>query len=167
MRKTHLSRELRAQKAVDGGCYHPAWCPLTSGTLQQSQLALETAAWASPGKKKIFQWEYGQTGTARWATWRITSMESTVRHVDLTLPHFPLEVAACTLDRERKRMIPCDLECRCAMRRDRRVRQEEADIALSRRQFKRAFFPSRFCFFFSLGKTRKRAPKLAKRLQEF
>ena len=118
-------------------------------------------------KKKIFQWEYGQSAIARWVTWHVTSMESTVRHVDLTLPHFRREEAARTLDRERKRMIPCDLECRCASARDRRVRQEQADMAIPRRRFKRAFFPSPFGFFFSLGKTRKRAQKSFKNLAKF
>ena len=67
-------------------------------------------------------------------------MESIVRKVDLTLPHFRQEEAARTLDRERKRIIPCDVERRCAGGMDRRVGQEQADIALPTRQFKRAFF---------------------------
>ena len=47
-------------------------------------------------------------------TWHIMTIESTVRHDDLTLPRFALEVAARTLDRERKSVLPCDVECRCA-----------------------------------------------------
>ena len=167
MKKMYLGHEWQAQKAYVERCYPPIRSPLTSGTLQQTPLPLETAESTSPEKKKIFQWEYGQSAIARWVKWHVTTTESTVRQVDLTLPHFSLEVAVRTLDKERKRMIPCDLQCLCASWRDRRVRQEQADIALRRRRFKRAFFPSHFGFFFSLGKTRKRAQKSFKNFKNF